>query len=75
MCCGVTGGALMVRMGAEARERGLAEPHVRPMEFGGRVWVGLYVSNPQVSRQMGLSLSGFRRASTSLQPMASGETD
>src|ERR1700730_1943109 len=36
MCCGVTGSALMVRVGAEARDRALAEPHVRPMEFAGR---------------------------------------
>ena len=36
MCCGVTGGALMVRVGPEAYERTLGEPHVRPLEFGGR---------------------------------------
>ncbi len=40
MCCGVTGSALMVRVGAEARERALAEPHVRPMEFAGRALSG-----------------------------------
>lgn len=36
MCCGVTGDALMVRVGADARDRALAEPHVRPMKLGGR---------------------------------------
>ena len=36
MCCGVAGNALMVRVGAQARERTLAEPHVRPMDFTGR---------------------------------------
>lgn len=37
MCCGVTRGGLMVRVGSgEAYERTLAEPHVRPMEFAGR---------------------------------------
>jgi hypothetical protein len=36
MCCGVTGTALMVRVGAEAYQQALAEPHVRPLEFGGR---------------------------------------
>ena len=35
MCCGVTGSALMVRVGREAYQRTLAEPHVRPMEIGG----------------------------------------
>jgi hypothetical protein len=35
MCCGVTGTALMVRVGPEARENVLREPHVRPMEIGG----------------------------------------
>lgn len=36
MCCGVTGQRLMVRVGAEGRDSALSEPHVRPMEFGGR---------------------------------------
>lgn len=35
MCCGVTGSALMVRVGREAYQRTLAEPRVRPMEIGG----------------------------------------
>jgi len=34
MCCGVTGSALMVRVGREAYQRTLAA-HVRPMEIGG----------------------------------------
>jgi TfoX/Sxy family transcriptional regulator of competence genes len=36
MCCGVTGTALMIRVGREAREQALREPHVRPMVLGGR---------------------------------------
>ncbi len=40
MCCGVTRTALMVRVGPEAYERTLAEPHVRPMEFAGRPMSG-----------------------------------
>jgi TfoX/Sxy family transcriptional regulator of competence genes len=36
MCCGLTSTALMVRVGPEAYERALAQPHVRPMEFAGR---------------------------------------
>ena len=36
MCCGVTGSALMVRVGREAYQGMLTKPHVRPMEFAGR---------------------------------------
>lgn len=36
MCCGASGAALMVRVGPEAYERTLAQPHVRPMEIAGR---------------------------------------
>jgi len=46
MCCGVTGSALMVRVGAEARERALARPHVRPMEFAGRPLAGFVLVDP-----------------------------
>ncbi len=47
MCCGVTGSALMVRVGAEARERALARPHVRPMEFAGRPLAGFVLIDPE----------------------------
>jgi TfoX/Sxy family transcriptional regulator of competence genes len=46
MCCGVTGNALMVRVGAEAREQALAEAHVRPMEFAGRPLAGFVLIDP-----------------------------
>ncbi len=46
MCCGVTGTALMIRVGAEGREQALAEPHVRPMEFGGRAVSGFVCIDP-----------------------------
>jgi len=37
MCCAVSGrGGLLVRIGAEAHARLLAEPHVRPMVMAGR---------------------------------------
>jgi TfoX/Sxy family transcriptional regulator of competence genes len=36
MCCGVTGTALMIRVGREGRDQALREPHVRPMVLGGR---------------------------------------
>ena len=47
MCCGVTGSALMVRVGAEARQRALARPHVRPMEFTGRPLAGFVLIDPE----------------------------
>jgi TfoX-like protein len=34
MCCGVTGEALMVRVGPEGRAAALARPHARPMKIG-----------------------------------------
>jgi TfoX/Sxy family transcriptional regulator of competence genes len=46
MCCGVTGSALMVRVGAEARDRTLAEPHVRQMKLGGRQLAGFVCVDP-----------------------------
>jgi TfoX/Sxy family transcriptional regulator of competence genes len=41
MCCSVSGrGGLLVRVDIEAAERVLLEPHVAPMEMGGRVMRG-----------------------------------
>jgi hypothetical protein len=47
MCCGVTGSALMVRVGRDERDRALAEPHVRPMELGGRPLAGFVLVDPE----------------------------
>jgi len=33
MACGVVGQELMLRLGSEAAEQALREPHVRPMDF------------------------------------------
>ncbi len=46
MCCGITGKALMVRVGAESREQALREPHVRPMLFAGRALSGFICVEP-----------------------------
>ena len=46
MCCGVTGSALMVRVGRGARDWALAKPHVRPMELGGRAVAGFVLVDP-----------------------------
>jgi len=48
MCCSVSGrGGLLVRVGAEAHERMLAEPHVAPMEMRGRVMTGFVRVAPE----------------------------
>ena len=46
MCCGITGTALMVRVGAEGREQALREPHVLPMQFAGRALSGFICVEP-----------------------------
>jgi TfoX/Sxy family transcriptional regulator of competence genes len=46
MCCGVTGVALMVRVGPDNREQVLLEPHVRQMVFGDRVLSGFICVEP-----------------------------
>jgi TfoX N-terminal domain len=46
MCCGITGGALMVRVGADSREQALGEPHARPMLFAGRALPGFICIEP-----------------------------
>lgn len=46
MCCGVTGDALMVRVGPDGYAAALAKPHVRPLEFGGRRPGGFVLVDP-----------------------------
>jgi len=46
MCCGVNGDDLMLRLGDDAAEDALADPHTRPMDFTGRPMKGfVYVSS------------------------------
>jgi hypothetical protein len=41
MCCSVSGrGGLMVRVGANAQNAALTEPHVQPIEMAGRTMTG-----------------------------------
>jgi hypothetical protein len=47
MCCGVAGSALMVRVGREAREWALGQPHVRPMVMAGRALAGFVLVDPE----------------------------
>ena len=47
MCCSVSGkGGLLVRVEIEAMDRVLLEPHVAPMEMGGRVMRGFVRVSP-----------------------------
>ena len=46
MCCGLTRTGFMVRVGREAYERTLAQPHARPMEFSGRTMSGFVYVDP-----------------------------
>ncbi len=47
MCCGVTGNALMVRVGRDGYDTALAQDHVRPMEMtGGRRPRGFVLVDP-----------------------------
>ena len=48
MCCSVSGkGGLLVRVEIEAMDRVLLEPHVAPMEMGGRVMRGFVRVAPE----------------------------
>jgi TfoX/Sxy family transcriptional regulator of competence genes len=46
MFCGIVKDALMVRLGPEASDRALGQPHVRPMDFTGRPMKGMVFIDP-----------------------------
>jgi hypothetical protein len=61
MCCGIVGSDLMVRVSADEYDGILRTPHVRPMDFTGKLLRGfVYVSPPgfrtAAALQMWLSL-------------------
>src|SRR5277367_2350851 len=48
MCCSVSGrGGLMVRVGANAQDAALREPHVQPIEMAGRAMTGFVRIAPE----------------------------
>ena len=56
MCCGIARNALMVRVGPEAYDDALTEPHARPMDFTGRPLRGMvYVDPPGYLSDDGLA--------------------
>jgi TfoX/Sxy family transcriptional regulator of competence genes len=48
MCCSVSGrGGILIRVGPEALDRISGEPHVRPMEMGGKTMAGFVRIDPE----------------------------
>lgn len=55
MCCGVHGDAMIARIGPEAYEDALEEPHARPFDFTGRAMRGwVFVDPPGVAEDEAL---------------------
>lgn len=46
LCCGVSSRGLTVRVGRDGMGEALAQPHVRPLEFGGRTAAAFVVVQP-----------------------------
>ena len=46
MFCGIVKDALVARLGSEAADRALDQPHVRPMDFTGRPMKGMVFIDP-----------------------------
>lgn len=46
LCCGVSSRGLTVRVGPDGMDDALAQPHVRPLEFGGRRTAAFVVVEP-----------------------------
>ena len=59
MCCGVSGAALLVRVGRDDYPRLLAQPFVRPLEFGGRRPAGFVLVDPPGCDRTTRSRHGF----------------
>jgi TfoX/Sxy family transcriptional regulator of competence genes len=47
MCCGVIGSNAMLRLGEEAVDAALDEPHTRPMDFTGRPMKNMVYVEPE----------------------------
>ena len=54
MCCSVSGrGGLLIRVGSDAHQLMLGEPHVEPMEMRGRIMTGFVRVAPEGYRTEG----------------------
>ena len=75
MFCGVVKDTLMARLGPEAADRALDQPHVRPMDFTGRPTKGMVFVDPEglrgdALRQWVDTAADYARA---LPPKAAGK--
>ncbi len=61
MCCGLTGDALMVRVGKDAHAEALTQPHARPMTFTGRPLAGFVFVDPAGYRDDGALAAWVKR--------------
>jgi hypothetical protein len=52
MCCGELRGSLVLRLGEQRTRIALAEPHVEPMDFTGKVLKTMVYVRPQALQSM-----------------------
>jgi TfoX/Sxy family transcriptional regulator of competence genes len=73
MCCSVSGrGGLLVRVGPDAHQSTLGEPHVEPMEMRGRIMTGFVRVAPDGYRTEGALKRWIERALAFVATMPSG---
>lgn len=61
MCCGIVKDDLMVRVGPQAHDEALAQPHARPMDFAGRPMKGMVYVDPAGVRSDGALAAWVQR--------------
>ena len=69
MVCGVVGDALMLRLGADAADVALGEPHVRPMDFTGRPMSTMVFVEPDGIESNAALADWIERAMTYVQTL------
>jgi len=75
MCCSVSGrGGLLVRVGAEAQQSMLGEPHVLPMAMGERIMKGFVRVAPEGYATEGALKTWIKRGLDFVATMPSGST-
>ena len=75
MCCSVSGkGGLLVRVGAGAQQSMLGEPHVSPMDMGGRTMTGFVRVAPEGYRTEGALKAWITRGLDFVATMPTGES-
>jgi TfoX/Sxy family transcriptional regulator of competence genes len=73
MCCSVSGkGGLLVRVGAQAQQSTLGEPHVSPMVMGGRTMTGFVRVAPEGYRTEAALAAWIKRGLDVVATMPSG---